>query len=305
MAALIVPNLGVKCTLLVLTLMTMATFSRLIFLSLVLGSACFVQSRAPVSPTTTLPRLTPRASRGLPRSAAAFTVSRPPSMLMSPLAPPLARALSVRGGASRLLEFYAPLAGTIVANLMFLAPVSAVLAARKDEALGEVNPVPFVSIIGNCVAWLGYGFATGNNFVFASNLPGTMLGFWFTLSAVAFASKAQRLVVERMLLSYLFVLISAGWVAVKSTMPAKDVFGYVANGLLLLYYAAPLSTLAKVVRQKSSASINVPLSFMSVVNGGLWSSYGLAVSDVYIWVPNVIGVVLSSVQLALCGLFKR
>ena len=92
---------------------------------------------------------------------------------------------------------------------------------------------------------------------------------------------------------------------VKSTMPAKDVFGYVANVLLLLYYAAPLSTLAKVVRQKSSASINVPLSFMSVVNGGLWSSYGLAVSDVYIWVPNVIGVVLSSVQLALCGLFKR
>ena len=107
------------------------------------------------------------------------------------------------------------------------------------------------------------------------------------------------------LLSYLFVLISAGWVAVKCTMPAKDVFGYVANGLLLLYYAAPLSTLAKVVRQKSSASINAPLSFMSVVNGGLWTSYGLAVSDGYIWVPNFVGVVLSSVQLALCGVFKR
>ena len=137
-----------------------------------------------------------------------------------------------------------------------------------------------------------------------SNMPGALLGFFFTMSSVAYASPEQRLVVERTLLTYLTVLILSGWVAVKSSMPATDVFGYVANGLLLLYYAAPLSTLAKVVRERSSASINPALSSVSALNGGLWFSYGLAVRDTYIWAPNLVGVVLSAVQLALCAIFK-
>ncbi len=76
-------------------------------------------------------------------------------------------------------------------------------------------------------------------------------------------------------------------------------------GILLIYYAAPLSVLAKVLSTKSSASLHWPLSVMSCVNGALWVSYGLAVDDVFIYGPNAVGATLGLVQLALVGIFPR
>ena len=44
--------------------------------------------------------------------------------------------------------------------------------------------------------------------------------------------------------------------------------------ILLVFYSAPLSALAEVVRTRSSAALNPPLALMSIVNGALWSAYG-------------------------------
>ncbi len=44
--------------------------------------------------------------------------------------------------------------------------------------------------------------------------------------------------------------------------------------ILLIFYAAPLSSIAEVLRSRSSAALNEPLAFMAIVNGLLWSAYG-------------------------------
>ncbi len=51
--------------------------------------------------------------------------------------------------------------------------------------------------------------------------------------------------------------------------------GYQAVGVLLIFYSAPLSALAEVLRSRSSATLYWPLSVMSCVNGSLWVAYGL------------------------------
>ena len=45
--------------------------------------------------------------------------------------------------------------------------------------------------------------------------------------------------------------------------------------LLAAYYAAPLSTLAEVVRWRCSASLHWPLVTMNAVNSALWTAYGV------------------------------
>lgn len=50
--------------------------------------------------------------------------------------------------------------------------------------------------------------------------------------------------------------------------------GYTAVGILLCYYAAPLSTMAEVLRSRSSASLYAPTSAMNTLNGLLWVAYG-------------------------------
>jgi hypothetical protein len=42
-----------------------------------------------------------------------------------------------------------------------------------------------------------------------------------------------------------------------------------------VYYAAPLTSLAKVVAQRDSSSLHWPLCCMNVVNGTLWFAYGM------------------------------
>jgi hypothetical protein len=58
--------------------------------------------------------------------------------------------------------------------------------------------------------------------------------------------------------------------------------------ILLIFYSAPLSALAEVFRTRSSASLYLPFAAMNVVNGLLWTTYGLALGDSFIYGPNMV-----------------
>ena len=51
--------------------------------------------------------------------------------------------------------------------------------------------------------------------------------------------------------------------------------GFAAATAQVAYYAAPLSTLLKVVRQRSSASLHFPLCLANAINVACWLSYGV------------------------------
>lgn len=61
----------------------------------------------------------------------------------------------------------------------------------------------------------------------------------------------------------------------------------------------------EVLRTRCSASLQLPLSVMNVVNGTLWLVYGLAISDYFIAVPNGVGAVLGIIYCALIFIFPR
>jgi len=81
------------------------------------------------------------------------------------------------------------------------------------------------------------------------------------------------------------------------------IVGIFANLNTFFFYAAPLSTMVTVLRTKSSISIHRRTMIMNTANGTFWSAYGLAVSDVFITIPNSIGAILGVVQIVLCIVF--
>jgi solute carrier family 50 protein (sugar transporter) len=62
--------------------------------------------------------------------------------------------------------------------------------------------------------------------------------------------------------------------------------GSAAVTVLGVYYVAPLSTVATVLKNRDSSSLYWPLSLMNVINGCLWFAYGLAILDYFIFVPK-------------------
>lgn len=205
-----------------------------------------------------------------------------------------------------ILHHLAPGLGCIIAFGMFVSPLKAVLQVRKDKYLGDLNPLPLIAIIANCTGWLLYGCINRDPYVIAANEPGFLLGVFMSVSCYGFAEHKVREQMLHALMFFSLVITSTSvYLALAVAQHAQRVqlAGYLAVGILLIYYAAPLSVLAKVLTTKSSAALYWPLSVMSCVNGSLWVCYGLAVNDYFIWVPNGVGVVLGLVQLILIAIF--
>ena len=84
-----------------------------------------------------------------------------------------------------------------------------------------------------------------------------------------------------------------------------EVIGILVNLNLIIYYAAPLESIIKVVRTKSSNSIHVPSVLMNVVNTSFWIAYGTAKKDLIIIIPNGLGLLLALAQGVVCLVYPR
>ena len=53
------------------------------------------------------------------------------------------------------------------------------------------------------------------------------------------------------------------------------------------------------LRERDSASIYAPLTLAQVANCATWTGYGFAIGDLWVWGPNLTGLILGLLQLAL------
>lgn len=84
-----------------------------------------------------------------------------------------------------ILEYVCPAAGMVMANLMFGAPLrDAYRASVGAGDLGDLNPMPWAFMLGNCFGWVTYSILIRNFFVFFANIFGFLFAVWLNLQAV-------------------------------------------------------------------------------------------------------------------------
>lgn len=66
----------------------------------------------------------------------------------------------------------------------FSAPIQDLRHALTIGALGDLNPLPWVFMTGNCLGWCAYAYYTYDPFVLASNFPGLILSLWLNQGAI-------------------------------------------------------------------------------------------------------------------------
>lgn len=202
-----------------------------------------------------------------------------------------------------LLTTLCPALGLLLANIMYASPLQAVLTARKEETLGELNPVPWVLIVLNTFAWTMYGCLRKDYFVFWSNFPGLILGIFYNLTAMTLLAKGgtnediQRL--RKMEVSIMCGAIFWGIVIMTTSLVlgpndferevAAQLVGYLGCFLGLAYYISPLSTIQTVCKTRDPSSLYLPMIISNMLCAFLWLIYGWAKSDPLIWAPNGLG----------------
>ena len=83
-----------------------------------------------------------------------------------------------------LLQQIVPALGVCTGTFMSFAPFRAVLQASRDGHLGDLNPTPWVFMLGNAVGWLAYSFMIENIYVFLPNAPSFILAIWLNIQAI-------------------------------------------------------------------------------------------------------------------------
>mmetsp|Transcript_26968 Transcript_26968/g.55758 ORF Transcript_26968/g.55758 Transcript_26968/m.55758 type:complete len:304 (+) Transcript_26968:63-974(+) len=106
------------------------------------------------------------------------------------------------------------------------------------------------------------------------------------------------------------VIIWIGILSVASLTPVikgdiKLVVGVAVNVNLIFFYAAPLSTIATVLRTKNSSSIHFWTMVMNTINAFFWCVYSFAIQDYYILIPNGLGFVFGVTQMILYACFRQ
>ena len=201
----------------------------------------------------------------------------------------------------------APVLGVFMSEFLALGPLSAVLACRKSKSLGELNPLIFPLLFGNSIGWVIYSSATLNPYVFAGNAGGVVLSLFYLLSAYSLttcAATKSRLEIITLFLLGLWCGVGFSAAIMDDKALGVNIIGFLANTVVFLLFASPLLTFSKVISTKDSSSINRPFAICQVLNCVTWFAYGLAISDVYIALPNFVGLLLGLAQVVLILMYR-
>ena len=216
----------------------------------------------------------------------------------------------VMGAGDVFMTVVAPAMGFVLANAMFFSGVPGMLRCKRVGQLGSFNPLPFPVVLANCIGWIIYSLYIDDYFLFFANAPGAMLGMYFTLVGYGLSpyGSALRDQIERSAMALMFALLCVtlyiGLIAADASLDHKRfTMGIFCNVVLLVYYAAPLSTIREVLAQRDSKSLYWPLALANTINGAAWFLYGVALGDPYLMAPNGVGAVLGGAQLALIARF--
>lgn len=203
--------------------------------------------------------------------------------------------------------FWFPLAGVFTSNALFMAPFTAVLTRARAGTLGELNPIPVAVTVLSSWAWLQYGLSVPDPFIVAGNLPAltaAVYGLLLMLPLMHGPAHATALHHVQVIFVCGCFAMMALWAYLIFSKTADEerssLLGTWATAIFIVLAASPLSSMRTVIATRDSSSIYAPMTAAQCVNCALWTVYGLAAAhNIFVWGPNLTGLLLGLMQLTL------
>ncbi|CAH8365028.1 unnamed protein product [Eruca vesicaria subsp. sativa] len=200
------------------------------------------------------------------------------------------------------------LLGNIISFAVFLSPVPTFYRIWKKKTTEDFQSLPYVVALFSAMLWLYYATQKKDVFLLVTiNSFGCFIETIYIAIFVAFATKKARMLTVKLLLlmnfgGFCVILLLCQFLA-KGTTRAK-IIGGICVGFSVCVFAAPLSIIRTVIKTKSVEYMPFSLSLTLTISAVVWLLYGLALRDIYVAFPNVIGFVLGALQMILYVVFK-
>ncbi|CAN1784191.1 Bidirectional sugar transporter SWEET16 [Linum perenne] len=206
--------------------------------------------------------------------------------------------------ASNSTSFIVGLIGNVIAILVFTSPIKTFIGIVKKRSTEDYKGVPYIITLLSTSLWTFYGLLKPDGLLIVTvNGAGVMFQSIYVILFLTFAPKDKKIntaiLVGIMNIGFLGGVIAITLLGLPKSHEKITFVGTLCMGLTIGMYAAPLSAMRMVIQTKSVMYMPFLLSFCLFLNGGVWSVYAVLVNDIYIIVPNAIGLVLGTAQLVI------
>ncbi|GMF24411.1 unnamed protein product [Phytophthora lilii] len=192
-----------------------------------------------------------------------------------------------------------------------LSPVPDLYHVHKQQNTGVMAFIPLVALLLCNHVWLVYAYTVKNIFpLFSVCVFGDMVLALYVGIYAKYCPNRVYMVKCIVVGAVPFVLVTlyAILVAVEAIPQSRHqlgvVLGYLADATTFALFVSPFEKVKLVIETKSSAAIPVLLCGIIFVNSSLWLINGIIDDDLFIIVPNIVGVLLSAVQLTLYYMYR-
>ncbi|KAF7049024.1 hypothetical protein CFC21_057640 [Triticum aestivum] len=205
-------------------------------------------------------------------------------------------------------SFFVGIVGNIISILVFTSPIATFRRVVRNKSTEEFRWLPYVTTLLYTSLWAFYGFLKpGGLLLITVNAAGAALQVTYVALYLAYAPRDTKVKMAKVVVGvnicFFAAVVLVGLVALHGAVRLFAV-GVLCSALTIAMYAAPMAAMRTVVKTRSVEYMPFSLSFL-FLNGGIWSVYSLLVKDYFIGIPNAMGFVMGTAQLALYMAYRN
>lgn len=202
------------------------------------------------------------------------------------------------------------LLGNAASFLCFLAPVPTFYRVCKKKTTEGFQSVPYIAALFSAMLWLFYASVkTGETLLITINAFGCVIETIYLAIYITYCPKKARMSTLRLILLLNFggfcVIVLLTHLLAKGEAARVKLLGWICVVFATSVFAAPLSIIRVVIRTKSVEFLPFPLSVLLTVSAVVWLLYGLTLKDIYVTLPNVVGLSFGIVQMVLYAMYRK
>ncbi|KAG7389826.1 hypothetical protein PHYBOEH_007221 [Phytophthora boehmeriae] len=200
---------------------------------------------------------------------------------------------------------------TITAIMVALSPAPDFWSIYKNRSTGTVSILPVVTMFCNCYVWVMYAHLV-NNFlpIFVICTVGMFTSIAFGACYYHWSNDHRYIhqlysVAFKVLAVYtLYFALGTSGVTNQSDDHVETTLGILSSLVNLALDASPLETIKEVIQTRDASTIPIVLSTTFLLNAAVWVAYAIADNNIFLLVPNAVGMILCSIQVILYRVYR-
>lgn len=161
----------------------------------------------------------------------------------------------------------------------------------------------WLAALNNSCIWLNYGLKANIAIIYLIHLVGLVLHAFYLGCYYAYCPDPASMHKKFAFLASLIGCIAGYTGLVAEREQGIWLAGLIASVGTIFFLAVPLSTLNTVIKTKSSASMPFQIIIINLTVGTLMLTYAYLENNIFMMMPNVVGLSLNTVAIAFCFIY--